>query len=124
MSQSMRAEASAFPASPASPRSAAHRCSKRARLLKLELSQRLVRTRNAVGLVQRDVHDRPQLVREWEDPHKPHAPNVLHIIEQGLDPVSRVYALEALEFAREKIERAAQENPAQLSLLDLLASSA
>lgn len=123
MTQHAVATPSDFPAAVASPRSAVRVSSKRARTLKLELSTRYRATRVALGLVQSDVHDRPQLVREWEDPHKPHAPNLLHIVEQGSDPVSRPLALDALEWAREKIERAAESDPRQLSLLDLIANS-
>jgi hypothetical protein len=121
MSHSVVANESDYPASPAAPRSAVHTCSKRARTLKLELSTRYRAKREALGLVMRDVNDRPQLVRAWENPSEPHAPNLLHIVEQGSDPVSRPLALDALEWAREKIESADQPDPRQLSIFDLLA---
>ena len=121
MSSSFARDSSGFPVAASSPRSPVHSRSKQARRLKLELSQRLVGVRAAIGLVLRDVHDRPQLVHKWEHPDEPHAPTILHIVEQGLDPVSRPYALESIEWAREKIARAAEVNPSQLSIFDLIA---
>jgi hypothetical protein len=118
----LRAEPSAFPASPAAPRTAAHALSKRARHLKLELSTRLVSTREVHRIKQRDVHDRQQLVSEWENPLRPHSPTLMNLAEQVSDPVSRPYALEAIAWVLEKAERE-ESDPRQLSLLDLIAAN-
>jgi hypothetical protein len=122
MSAIMRSGSSGFPAPVASPRAAAHSLSKRARSLKLSLSTRLEAIRAAHDLDRHDVHDRPQLVSEWENPLKPHAPNLLHVAEQLSDPLSRPYALEAIAWVLEKAERE-ESDPRQLSLLDLIANS-
>lgn len=116
-----RATASAYPASPVLSRDTAH-LSKRARRLKLELSTRLRAVRVEYDLDRDDVYDKPSFVTAWESPHKPHAPNLLHLVAVADDDRSRVYALEALEWAREKIERARDTDPRQLSLLDLIAA--
>lgn len=101
----------------------AERLGRRASRLKLELSTRLSAKRAALSLVQRDVHDRPRLVSDWEDPHKPHSPTLMHLVEQVSDPVSRPYAMEAIAWVLEKAEREESRNPAQLSLLDLIANT-
>lgn len=122
MSNSLAPAASAYPASPVSSR-AAERLGRRATLLKLEMSTRLKAVREASKLDRDDVHDRPQLVSDWESPHKRHAPTLLHVVEQLSDPVSRPYAMEAIAWVLEKAERAQEHNPAQLSLLDLIANA-
>lgn len=118
----MRAPASAKPAPDVAPRGAEH-MGKSARRLKLELSTRLAARRAALGLVQRDVHDRPRLVSDWEDPHKPHSPTAMHMLEQVRDPLRRPYALEVIACVLEAAEREEREaDPRQLSLLDLIAN--
>lgn len=117
-----RALSLAVPASAASPRDTAH-LSKRARALKLQLSSRLRAVRAQHGLDRDEVYDRPSFVTQWESPHKPHAPNLLHLVAVGSDQRSRVYALEALQWATEELEREQSRNPAQLSLLDLIAAN-
>lgn len=118
----LRADPSDYPASPAYSASTAH-MSKRARALKLEMSAHLRAVREEHGLDRSDVHDRPTFVKRWEDPTVPHAPNLLHIVEQGSDPVSRPVALAAIEWARKQIARAEEHDPRQLSLLDLIAAT-
>jgi hypothetical protein len=115
----LRAEPSAYPASAASPRDTAH-LSKGARYLKARLSGHLREVRALHVLDQDDVYDKPAFVSRWEHPEKPHAPNLLHLVEVGSDERSRPYALRALDWAREEIERSAKTNPAQLSIFDLL----
>jgi transcriptional regulator with XRE-family HTH domain len=85
------------------------------------MCERLVALRDRHGLTQRDVHDRPQLVSDWEHPEKPHAPNALHLLEQVRDPLSRPYALEVIACVLEEAERE-ESDPRQLSLLDLIAN--
>jgi hypothetical protein len=118
MSHSMRSLSSEIPAPDRAPRTAAQ-MGRRARSLKLELSNRLAGVRAARRLVARDVHDRPQLVSEWESPHKPHAPNALHLAEQVSDPLSRPYALEVIAWVLELAERE-EPSAAQLSIFDLI----
>jgi transcriptional regulator with XRE-family HTH domain len=122
-SQNLRADTTVYPAVAAAPRTAAHVGSKRARWLKLQLSTRLRAVRALHGLEQHDVHDRKQLVSDWESPHKPHAPNALHLLEQVGDPLSRPYALEVIACVLEAAEREERaDDPRQLSLLDLIAN--
>ena len=96
------------------PRATAH-LSKRSKLLKLQLSTRLAAVRKRYGLDRDEVYDRPRFVTDWESADKPHAPNLLHLVAVAGDARSKPYALEALEWARQEIERE-EPNPKQLSL--------
>jgi hypothetical protein len=116
MSAIMTAKASAYPAS-APPSRGAEQMGKRARSLKLALSTRLSSKREALRLKQRDIHDRPRLVGDWEDPHARHSPTALHLAEQVSDPLSRPYALEVIAWVLELAERE-EPNAAQLNLFD------
>lgn len=121
MSAILSAKPSAYPAPAPSARSA-ERMGKRARSLKLQLSARLSSKREALQLKQRDIHDRPRLVGDWEDPHARHSPTALHLAEQVADPLSRPYALEVIAWVLELAERE-EPNAAQLNLFDRITES-
>lgn len=118
MSAILGAKPSVYPAPPVQSRATAH-LSKRAKSLKLQLSARLRAVRVEHGLDRDDVFDKPSFVTRWESPHEPHAPNLLHLVTVGHDERSRPYALEALRWAREELERV-EPNAAQLSIFDLI----
>ena len=81
------------------PASTAARVSgERPKRLKLDLSERLVATRERHGISQVHVHDRQQLVSDWENPDRPHAPNAMHMRAAAEDDVSLPYAVEACRF--------------------------
>jgi hypothetical protein len=110
----LRAESPAFPA-PEPLRRDTAQMSKRARLLKAQLSNRLRAVRVEHALDRDDVFDKPSFVSRWENPAEPHAPNLLHLVTVGHDERSRPYALEALRWATEELERE-DADPRQLSL--------
>lgn len=121
MSAILSAKPPAYPASAPSTRSA-EQMGKRASRLKLELSTRLSSKREALRLKQSDIHDRPRLVSDWEDPRTRHSPTAMHLAEQVSDPLSRPYALEVIAWVLEKAERE-EPNAAQLNLFDRINES-